>query len=63
MSLSSEREPQVLGALLWHWFLHLKQPILTNQELGYVVIYADKPVVCFSRFDQVKLKENITKID
>ncbi|XP_057379821.2 uncharacterized protein LOC130702174 [Daphnia carinata] len=48
--LSSEKEPKVLARLLWHWLLHLKQPIFTNEELSNVVVYADKPAICLSRF-------------
>ncbi|KAI9558132.1 hypothetical protein GHT06_014885 [Daphnia sinensis] len=50
-SLSSEREPKVLARLLWHWLLHLKQPIFTNEELSNIVVYADKPAICLSRFN------------
>lgn len=61
MSLSSEKEPQVLSALLWHWLLHLKQPVLTNQELGLIVVYADQPLACFYRFDQVPYIINVNQ--
>lgn len=53
MKLSSEEEPEVLVALLWHWLLHLNQPVLTNKELSLVVVHADQPDTSFSRFDQV----------
>lgn len=61
MILSSEKEPQVLSALLWHWLLHLKQPVLTNQELGLIVVYADQPLACFYRFDQVPYIINVNQ--
>ena len=54
--LTSEEKPEVLVALLWHWLLHLSQPVLTNKELSLVVVHADQPDTCFSRFDQVIVK-------
>lgn len=53
-NLSSERDPQILATLLWHWFLHLKTPVLTNSELSEIVVYANKPDICFARFEQVR---------
>jgi hypothetical protein len=52
--LSSERDPKILSRLLFYWLLHLKNPILTNEELSNIVVYADKPAICLSRFDLVK---------
>ncbi|EFX87457.1 hypothetical protein DAPPUDRAFT_96956 [Daphnia pulex] len=49
--LSSERDPKILSRLLFYWLLHLKNPILTNEELSNIVVYADKPAICLSRFD------------
>ena len=51
--LASEKRPQVLVQLLWHWLLHLKQPLLTNHELCYIVCHANQPHICLSKFDQV----------
>ena len=52
--LSSERDPKILARLLFYWLLHLKHPVFTNDELSNVVVYADKPAICLSRFDLVK---------
>ncbi len=58
-NLSTERDPEILAALLWHWLIHLKTPLLKNEELSEIVVYASKPDICFSRFEQVR---NLTRI-
>nr|CAH0105181.1 unnamed protein product [Daphnia galeata] len=50
-NLSSERDPKILARLLWYWLLHLKNPVFTNEELSNIVVYADKPAICLSRFN------------
>ena len=51
--LASENQPETLVILMWSWLIHLKVPILSNEELSQIVVYFDAPDVCFSKFDQV----------
>jgi hypothetical protein len=60
--LASENQPETLVILMWSWLIHLKVPILSNEELSQIVVYFDAPDVCFSKFDQVTLGVNaVTK--
>ncbi|XP_068082247.1 protein tyrosine phosphatase domain-containing protein 1 [Anabrus simplex] len=49
--LKVERNLYVLTGLLYEWMEHLKTPILTRDDLSYIVIFGMKPGICLKKLD------------
>ncbi|GFS63766.1 protein tyrosine phosphatase domain-containing protein 1 [Trichonephila clavipes] len=50
--LKREKDIVFLTGLMWSWIEHLKEPILSKQDLTYIVIRAEKPVNALVRLDK-----------
>ncbi|KAJ9575419.1 hypothetical protein L9F63_025631, partial [Diploptera punctata] len=49
--LQVEKNLYVLTALLFDWLEHLRVPILSRDDLSYIVILGSQPEVCLKKFD------------
>ncbi|XP_015928881.1 protein tyrosine phosphatase domain-containing protein 1 [Parasteatoda tepidariorum] len=50
--LKREKDIRLLTALMWSYMEHLKEPILSKQDLTYIVLRAEKPVNALVRLDK-----------